>query len=408
MGRHKRKMWMAGMLIFGCAGMMSACGSKTLDEKIEKKQEVKQEAFDGQEAAEFTEIHNNQENSLEEQELSEQGENKKEIASEKKLPLDYSNYYEETGIWDFWIGLDGNPETLAVHDKTGKSMLLSWTEKKQKERKFPAKQKNFVMNQKLVPCSYENKKGYLSYNSNRLKIYDQDGNEKKEIDISTSLKAFEFMLHQELKDAETYEMKYEIQQCFQQEKDRLCFIVKTWKEKRQQAYPAYKKESLWDAFYLLEIDLKEQELVSKVKDKHWILGVDKEHVFSFDGKFSEDMFSESDFSDGTLWIRDRETGQVLKKLKIPDDREDDCGSIPSQQFSFQNGRLFFANRTGIYTLSRNKKKWKKLIDPKDTLYLNENNWIADFQARDKNCFYVLFVEGLEDESANLLVRYRLS
>lgn len=323
--------------------------------------------------------------------------------------MDNTHYYYETGIWDFWLDCQGNPEILARNDDTGDLMLLSFKKKGQEERKFPLKQNKNTDHKNFFPYKYEDMEGYFSYQGNVIKIYDNNGNERKNVKLNSCFNKFEKEINQEAADKNKERKKYEVEQVDQIKNGNLCFVIRTWTENILQTYDRYRKKSDWDGFYLLEIDIKKEKIVSIEKNDNWILGSDENYVFAFRGEFPSDnrMFSREDFQDGYLEISDRKQGDVIKRLKIPNDIEDDYGSRPSQQFDFHDGILYFANRSGVYALSGKEEGWKQLVKPENTLYINKNYFIADFKVKNEKCFYILFVAGLDDESAGLLVKYEL-
>ncbi len=318
---------------------------------------------------------------------------------ETLLPFDVDNYYEE-GIWETRLDADGSLIAYGRNDMTKCGNLLSWKDGKQMQiplpsgKNVPKKLKTGYGN--IVPIYYENTKaGYLLYQINwKRKTYlcyllDKKGKIKEQIPLQDYL------------DQKIKEDHYQITDIQQTEKNKINVLVSGYNETLYRKFRGI--FSQWDTFYLLEIDLVKKELSTVRKYPYWLLGADEKNVYGID--FNQ-TYRSTNFPDGTSFIENKRTKELIDYSDIPKDVITDYNDCISQCFDVKNGMIYLANRTGVYRKREDKKYvWERLMKPEDSVYLNENYTLTDITVVNDHQFYLMFLLGDDDETASILAQY---
>jgi hypothetical protein len=310
---------------------------------------------------------------------------------ETVMPYNTASYFSETGIWNTVLDTDQSLISFARNDTTGLYTRLSWTQKKQKEATVSSAKNKVAKrlakgNPKFVPYQTGKTTGYWMYGKKAKKSYcyllDQKGNLLKEISLQAFLE--EQGIGQN-SDA------YGIKNLIPLENNRIAVVI-----------PSGGEHGGWYSFY---INVNKNKLVSVEKSDDYVIGVDSKYCYKIQTA-GEILEGHGDsFKKGTFVIENRKTGEQAAVAKIPNDIISKSNDSISQCFDIKNGTVWFANRTGIYCLTAGDSQWTRIMNSEQSSYLNQKYTLTDITAVDGNTFYLLFMEGDDDESASVLVKY---
>lgn len=318
---------------------------------------------------------------------------------ESLLPFHPEEYYED-GIWNTWLDWNGNLISYARNDRKEQWNQLLWKEGKQIETVFPPEEitpkKLKTGYLRLFPCRYGKENGYIMYKKdwekqkNACYVLDAEGKIAKEISLQKYL------------DKNIEESEYEVRDIRQLRKNRICVMVSAYD--RTMHRDILKEYNDWDSFYLLEINVQKNKLAYVHRAGYWILGADSNYLYGVIG--FQNFIHVQDFRQGASYIVNRENGQQIGNPPyIPDDVTTPANTSVSQCFDIRDGYLYLANRTGVYRITVGQQFWERLMKPEDSKYLNENYTLTDITVVNENKFYLMFLDGDDDETATVLSQY---
>lgn len=320
---------------------------------------------------------------------------------EMLMPYDTKNYYEGTGIWKTMVDTDGTLFSYAKNDKTNQYMMISWNDRKQTEKVFPKRKavpKKLIKGYPgVIPYSNGKNSGYLMYKKGKNGFLCYHLGKTGKVVREISLQSF---LEQAIKNGSMGSTEgshsYGITSMQQIKKNRIAVGIGRWTD------TGYVRDCSW----LFDINVKKNALISVEKCDYWLAGADSDYRYGIQIETGGYFHWDTDFANGRLIIEDRKTGKQAVSVGIPNDlvsKQND--SSAAQCLDIRDGVVWLANRTGVYRLKAGSRKWTRVMQPEQSSYLNLDYSLSDLTVVDEDTFYLLLLEGEDDESSTRLIKY---